>query len=244
MPRAVFDSATDYYSILGVPSAASPRQIQAAYRRLAKTYHPDLHAGSARAAARMARLNQAKAILLDPPTRAAYDAARRLRREPPPQPRSVRQVDVPIARPAPAAGPGPRRMAASRAAPHHLDRQTIVLLAVVVPLVGALLAYVVDAAQVAARPARLPSADLALAPISRPSPEGTARAAFTLVAGQEPNRRAALAVSQLIQHLPQGSPESESLRAIGRQLQRAAAADDPDAWHRAVADLCRLAGHC
>src|SRR5918911_1333467 len=79
MPRVTFDPATDYYSLLGVAANASAEEIQAAYRRLAKAYHPDLNAGSSVAAARMARLNVAKSVLLDPSTRAAYDQLRRLR---------------------------------------------------------------------------------------------------------------------------------------------------------------------
>ncbi|MBI4464089.1 MAG: DnaJ domain-containing protein [Acidobacteria bacterium] len=32
---------SDYYAILGVAPEASPEQVRAAYRRLAKQYHPD-----------------------------------------------------------------------------------------------------------------------------------------------------------------------------------------------------------
>ena len=80
MARVPFDPATDYYQLLGVPPGASAEDIQAAYRRLAKAYHPDLNAGSAVAAARMARVNVAKSVLLDREMRAFYDQARAVRR--------------------------------------------------------------------------------------------------------------------------------------------------------------------
>ena len=80
MARVPFDPATDYYQLLGVPPGASAEDIQAAYRRLAKAYHPDLNAGSAVAAARMARVNVAKSVLLDREMRAFYDQVRAVRR--------------------------------------------------------------------------------------------------------------------------------------------------------------------
>src|SRR5438034_311870 len=80
MPRVPFDPAIDYYKLLGVEPDAPSEAIQAAYRRLAKAFHPDLNAGSTAAAERMARLNVAKSVLLDSKTRAIYDHARASRR--------------------------------------------------------------------------------------------------------------------------------------------------------------------
>ena len=48
----------DYYAILGVHPSAEEAVISAAYRALAKLYHPDLYKGSD-AAERMAKINEA-----------------------------------------------------------------------------------------------------------------------------------------------------------------------------------------
>jgi curved DNA-binding protein CbpA len=68
----------DPYTTLGVPRGASARQVQQAYRRLARRYHPDLHP-DAEATERMQRLNQAWEILSSPTRRASYDAESALR---------------------------------------------------------------------------------------------------------------------------------------------------------------------
>jgi hypothetical protein len=52
----------DPHAVLGLPPDASPVAVEAAYRRLAKAWHPDL-GGGARAAARMAELNAARDLL-------------------------------------------------------------------------------------------------------------------------------------------------------------------------------------
>jgi curved DNA-binding protein CbpA len=63
----------DPYATLGVPRGARQSEIRAAYRRLAKRHHPDLHT-DARATEQMRRVNQAWEVLSNPSLRAAYDA--------------------------------------------------------------------------------------------------------------------------------------------------------------------------
>jgi curved DNA-binding protein CbpA len=63
----------DPYATLAVPRGASERQVQQAYRRLAKRYHPDLHP-DAETTERMQRVNRAWEILSSPARRASYDA--------------------------------------------------------------------------------------------------------------------------------------------------------------------------
>lgn len=65
----------DLYKILQVDTEAEPEVIEAAYRRLARKYHPDVSA-AAGAVERMQELNAAYQVLRDPARRAAYDAAR------------------------------------------------------------------------------------------------------------------------------------------------------------------------
>jgi curved DNA-binding protein CbpA len=60
----------DLYEVLQVDRAAEPEVIRAAYRILARKYHPDF-GGDARL---MASINEAWAVLGDPARRAAYDA--------------------------------------------------------------------------------------------------------------------------------------------------------------------------
>jgi hypothetical protein len=65
-------SPKSFYKILEVDTEASPDIVEAAYRRLARRYHPDLNT-SANATAQMQELNLAYATLRDPALRTKYD---------------------------------------------------------------------------------------------------------------------------------------------------------------------------
>jgi hypothetical protein len=65
-------AALDYYRELGVAPDASRAAIDEAYRRQAKTWHPDRNA-DARAEDRFKALNAAYVVLRDPASRRAYD---------------------------------------------------------------------------------------------------------------------------------------------------------------------------
>src|SRR5215813_6410208 len=60
----------DYYKILGVSKTADDKAIKAAYRRLARKYHPDVNKG---AAERFKEVNEAHTVLSDPEKRRRYD---------------------------------------------------------------------------------------------------------------------------------------------------------------------------
>ena len=54
----------DPYEVLELKPGATDDEIKAAYRRLAKKYHPDLNGGSAEAEAKMKEVNEAYSILI------------------------------------------------------------------------------------------------------------------------------------------------------------------------------------
>jgi len=63
----------DYYAVLGVPRNATEKDIKAAYRRLARKFHPDVNAGDASAEARFKEVGEAYEVLKDPEKRKRYD---------------------------------------------------------------------------------------------------------------------------------------------------------------------------
>jgi curved DNA-binding protein CbpA len=78
----VTEPTLDPYKTLQVDPEAEDEVIAAAYRRLARKYHPDTAGGGAAAeaaGARMAALNAAWELIGDPARRAAFDRDRELR---------------------------------------------------------------------------------------------------------------------------------------------------------------------
>ncbi|HEY1655943.1 MAG TPA: molecular chaperone DnaJ [Candidatus Tumulicola sp.] len=66
-------SATDYYAVLGVARDASGDEIKRAYRKLARTHHPDVSSDKSDAELRFKTINEAYEVLSDPGKRAQYD---------------------------------------------------------------------------------------------------------------------------------------------------------------------------
>jgi curved DNA-binding protein len=63
----------DYYKILGLDKNASEKDIKAAYRKLARQYHPDLNPNDTEANKKFQQINEANEVLSDPEKRKKYD---------------------------------------------------------------------------------------------------------------------------------------------------------------------------
>ena len=65
--------ADDYYKALEVSRTASPEEIQKAYRKLARKYHPDMNPDDAAAKKKFQQVQKAYDVLNDPEKRKLYD---------------------------------------------------------------------------------------------------------------------------------------------------------------------------
>lgn len=63
----------DYYKVLGISKAATQKEIKAAYRKLARKYHPDLNPDNKEAEAKFKEINEANEVLSEPENRKKYD---------------------------------------------------------------------------------------------------------------------------------------------------------------------------
>lgn len=96
------------YEVLQVTETAPPEIIHAAYRALAKKYHPDVcHENPEKAAEAMKNLNAAYAILSDPNKRSSYDLYLKSQRSR--QQEEVARARTQYTRPNPTPEPPPRK---------------------------------------------------------------------------------------------------------------------------------------
>jgi len=73
MNSAAMSQTRDYYQALGVSRTASQKDIQSAFRKLARKLHPDVNPGDKEAERRFKEVSEAHDVLSDPEKRRMYD---------------------------------------------------------------------------------------------------------------------------------------------------------------------------
>ncbi|MFW6323810.1 MAG: DnaJ C-terminal domain-containing protein [Desulfovibrionales bacterium] len=64
----------DYYKLLGVDKSASKDEINKAFKKMARKYHPDLNPNDSEAETKFKEINEAYEVLKDPEKRKMYDS--------------------------------------------------------------------------------------------------------------------------------------------------------------------------
>ena len=76
----------DPYQVLGLTRSASAEEIKAAYRKLAKQYHPDLNQDDPKAKEKFQQVQTAFDVLSDPKKRELYERSLQFNQDAPPDP--------------------------------------------------------------------------------------------------------------------------------------------------------------